>query len=101
MSRPEVKIADVRKIVNRILDQIEKDGATSLPLSETYYWDVPEEGRYDIDARPTDFDIRSLHDDWDCIRFALDESEQPIVDQLIELAPILRFLGDNLSREPK
>lgn len=101
MSTPRVSISDIRTIVNRLLDRIEADGARSVALGETFYWDVPEEGRYDMDARPTEFDIRSLHDDWDCIRFALEEGEQPIVDQLIELAPILRYLGDTLRKDPE
>lgn len=101
MSTPRVRIADIRNIVNRLLDRIEADGRESVLLGETFYWDVPEEGRYEMGTEPSDFDIRSLHDDWDCIRFALDEGEEPIVDQLIELAPILRYLGDTLRKDPE
>lgn len=101
MSTPRVRIADIRTILNRLLDGIEAEGTDSVMLGETFYWDVPEEGRYEMGKPPSDFDIRSLHDDWDCIRFALDEGEDPIVDQLIELAPILRYLGDTLRKDPE
>lgn len=100
MTTPRVRIADIRTILNRLLDGIEAEGTESVVLGETFYWDVPEEGRYETGQPPTEFDIRSLHDDWDCIRFALDEGEEPIVDQLIELAPILRYLGDTLRKDP-
>lgn len=101
MSTPRATIAEIRDILNRLLDKIEADGTESISLGETFYWDVPEESRYEMGTPPADFDIRSLHDDWDCIRFALDEGEEPIVDQLIELAPILRYLGDRLRRDPE
>ena len=64
------------------------DGDPSLPGP---LWDVPEEERYGIDRRPGDLDVRSLHDDWDCIRFLLEDGEEPIVDQLSEMATLLRY----------
>jgi len=100
MARPEIKIAELRKIVNAVLDRIEASGQKTVALEQNFYWDVPEETRYDVNAQPTEFDIRSLIDDWDCVRFALDETEEPIVDQMIELAPILRYLGDTLRKDP-
>lgn len=96
MSTPTVAIADIRSIVNRLLDRIEASGTHSITLKDSFYWDVPEEGRYDIDSPPKEPDIRSLHDDWDCVRFMLDAGEDPIVDQLYELSPLLRYIADNL-----
>ena len=96
MSNPTVAIADIRNIVNRLLDRIEDAGTHSITLKDSFYWDVPEEGRYDIDHPPREADIRSLHDDWDCVRFMLDAGEEPIIDQLYELPPLLRYIADNL-----
>ena len=99
MNTPDVEIADLRRIVNRLLDVIEGSGRRSIALSQTFYWDVPEEERYGIDSRPADLDVRSLHDDWDCIRFLLEDDEEPIVDQLSETATLLRFIADSLRAE--
>lgn len=99
MQTPAVEITDLRRIVNRLLDHIESSGKRSIVLKETFYWDVPEEERYGIDDRPASLDVRSLHDDWDCIRFLLEEGEEPIVDQLSEAATLLRFIGDSLRED--
>jgi len=99
MHTPAVELADLRRIVNRLLDHIEGTGRHSIVLNQTFYWDVPEEERYGIDDRPASLDVRSLHDDWDCIRFLLEEGEEPIVDQLSEAATLLRYIGDSLRED--
>lgn len=99
MPTPTVEIADLRRIVNRLLDIIEASGRRSIVLNQTFYWDVPEEERYDIDTQPGSLDVRSLHDDWDCIRFLLEDGEDPIVDQLSETATLLRYIADSLREE--
>lgn len=96
MATPVVKIEDLRRIVNRLLDRVEARGTDKVPLYDTFYWDVPEEERYGSDERPADLDVRSLHDDWDCIRFLLEEGEEPLIDQLGELATLLRYIADRL-----
>ena len=52
MHTPAVEIADLRRIVNRLLDHIEGSGRRSITLNQTFYWDVPEEERYGIDDQP-------------------------------------------------
>lgn len=99
MQTPAVEIADLRRIVNRLLDHIEGSGRRSIVLNQTFYWDVPEEERYGVDSRPDELDVRSLHDDWDCIRFLLEDGEEPIVDQLSETATLLRYIADSLREE--
>lgn len=99
MSAPAVEIGDLRRIVNRLLDHIESNGQSAIRLYDTFYWDVPEEGRYGSDDRPDDLDVRSLHDDWDCIRFLIDDGEEPITDQLSEAATLLRYIADKLREK--
>lgn len=99
MNTPAVEVADLRRIVNRLLDHIEGSGKTMIRLNQTFYWDVPEEERYGIDDRPGGLDVRSLHDDWDCIRFLLEDGEEPIVDQLSEAATLLRYIADSLRED--
>ena len=96
MATPVVKIEDLRRIVNRLLDRVEAKGNATVPLYDTFYWDVPEEERYGSDERPSDLDVRSLHDDWDCIRFLREDGEEPLIDQLGELATLLRYIADRL-----
>ena len=96
MATPVVKIEDLRRIVNRLLDRVEAKGNATVPLYDTSYWDVPEEERCGSDERPSDLDVRSLHDDWDCIRFLLEDGEEPLIDQLGELATLLRYIADRL-----
>lgn len=99
MESVEIRIADIRRIVNRLLDHIEVDrGITSVELSQNFYWTLPPEIRFDVSSDPVQFDTGSLVDDWGFVSSLLEEGSEPVSLQLTELAPILDFVGRTVGQ---
>lgn len=96
----EIDLGELKTIINRLLDHaIDKRGVTSVRLEKNYYWNISEESRYDMAIKVPDFDVGSLVDDWGFVSHLLDKESDPIVYQLTEVAPILRYVGESLGRE--
>ena len=94
MGPVEIRISDVRRIVNRLLDHIENTrGIASVPLSQSFYWTLAPEPRFDMSSDPTEFDVGDLADDWEFVSTLLEEGSEPVSLQLTELAPVLDFIG--------
>ncbi len=75
----EIKIADLRLVVGRILDHIEYDlGHTVVKLDQDDYWDVADEERYDFAKSPTGLGHGQLRDDWEFLRSILDDKGQAV-----------------------
>lgn len=99
MESKEIRIADVRKIVLRLLDHIEKDrGIESVQLSQNFYWLIEPEARFDMNRDPSAFEVGSLVDEWDLVSGLLREGSEPVSLQLTELAPVLDFIGRAVGR---
>ena len=96
MPPTEIRISDVRKIVNSLLDHIEvARGITSVALVRSFYWQIAEPRRFDMSRDPdgADLVVGSLEDDWQFVSGLLAEDALPVSLQLTELAPILDFIG--------
>ena len=95
----EVKIDDLRKVVLRILDHIsETHKIDKVEIQSPYYWQVPEDKIYNMDAILEEMDVGNLNDDWDFVSNLLDDREQPLANQLTEVAPLLRYVGEILGK---
>jgi hypothetical protein len=98
MAFTEVRISDVRKVVLRLLDHIERDrGISSVQLSKNFYWGIEPQARFDMGRDPSEFEVGSLDDDWEFVSGLLDDSNEPVPLQLTELAPILDFIGQEVG----
>lgn len=98
MAFTEVRISDIRKVVLRLLDHIERDrGITSVQLSKNLYWGFEPQARFDMSRDPPEFEVGSLNDDWEFVSGLLDDSNEPVSLQLTELAPILDFIGQEIG----
>lgn len=93
----EINIADLRLVVNRILDYIEHDlEQASVRLDEDNYWDVADEERYRFTKAPENFEHGQLYDDWEFLTSILKEKDQAIPLMLIHVAPLLRRIGEQV-----
>jgi hypothetical protein len=95
----EIRISEIREVVNRILDHIEHD--LSLPavrLSQDDYWDVLDDERYDFSKSPNSFGHGRLHDDWEFLSSILKDKDQAVALMLIHAAPLLRWLGEEVGQ---
>lgn len=95
----EVKIADLRLVIGRILDHIEHDlGHTVVKLDQDDYWDVADEERYDFTKSPTSLGHGQLRDDWEFLRSILEDKDQAVSLMLIHVAPLLRRIGEQVGQ---
>ena len=94
----EIKITDLRLVVNRILDHIENDlGCMVVKLNENYYWDVSAKMRYEYDfglEGSEGYEHRQLYDDWKFLSPILQDEDRAVWPLLIHVAPLLRYIGE-------
>ena len=96
----EIMIADVKSVINRILDHIvETRKVDRVVIDSPFYWDIPPEKAYDINVDVNELDVGNLNDDWDFVSTLLDDKEEPLAYQLVEIAPILHFIGEKLGKD--
>lgn len=94
----EIKIADLKKAVNRLLDHIvETRHVDSITIEHPYYWHIPADQIYNMDADVRDLDVGSLEDDWEFASALLDDGEIPVAYQLTQIAPLLRYIAETLG----
>jgi hypothetical protein len=95
----EIKIADLRLVIGRILDHIEHDlGHATLVLDQDDYWDVADDERYDFTKSPTGLGHGQLRDDWEFLSSIIEDKDQAVSLMLIHIAPLLRRIGEQVGR---
>jgi hypothetical protein len=95
----EIKIAELRLVMNRIFDHIEHDlDIVSLELDEDSYWDVADVERYDFSKSPEGFGHGQLQDDWGFLSSIVDDKDQAVSLMLIHAAPLLRRIGEQVGQ---
>jgi hypothetical protein len=95
----EIKISELRLVVNRILDHIERDlGQSSIRLEQDDYWEVPDGERYDFTKSPEGTGAGKLQDDWEFLSSILNDKDQAVALMLIHAAPILRSIGEQVGQ---
>lgn len=99
MACVEIKVSDLRLVIDRILDHIERDlGRSTVTLRQDSYWDVADEERYDFTKTPKSFEHGQLHDDWQFLASILKDKDQAVSLMLIHVAPLLRCLGEEVGQ---
>jgi hypothetical protein len=95
----EIKLSELRTVVNRILDHIEHDlGRASVKLDQDSYWDVASKERYDFTKSPENFEHGQLQDDWEFLSAILKDKDQAVALMFIHVAPVLRYLGEEIGQ---
>lgn len=95
----EIEINDLRQVANRIFDHIQKDlKIDKVRIEQDYYWDIPKDKLYDPTKDPSDLVLGQLYDDWDFLSSILADKEQAVSLMLIHLAPLLRYIGEEVGQ---
>lgn len=95
----DIDTRELRVVINRLLDHIiETRGIEKVSLDENFYWNVPEEQAYDMNAT-IECDVGSLEDEWEFVSSLLDPDSDPVAYQLTEVAPIIRRIGEVLGKQ--
>jgi hypothetical protein len=95
----EIDLLDLKRVIDVLFEHLVKQRAvTMVELDQNFFWEVPEEAAYLLDA-PPQLDVGSLDDNWEFLSKLLVEGSSPVAYQLTELAPLLRAIGEKLARE--
>lgn len=97
----EIDLAKLRQITDAFFTHLINDlGVEKVTIKEEtdFYWNVPSDRLYKVrDERP-ELDIGRLSDDWDFLKAILRDEEQAVALMLIHLAPILRYIGEEVGQ---
>ena len=89
-----ISATDIRKVVEILLEHLEKIEQGVCETNRDFYWDVPSSERYDQYGKPSDLTVGQLSDDWAELKGILSGDKEPIGYGLVWLGNILRAWGD-------
>jgi len=89
-----VDISAIKQAVNMLLDHVIEQGVESLPLEKQFYWKVLDDEKYQMERKPSDLGVGDLFADLSFVDAVLSAKDQPVALSLIELAPILAYIGE-------
>jgi hypothetical protein len=92
----QVKISDLRALIEQLLSHLEENGHSCVELSGDYYWDIPREYRYDPHKEPKDLNLGQLTDDWTELLKISEGKSEPLGYALVWLSSILRVVGEEI-----
>jgi hypothetical protein len=94
----QIQIADLRTVCDRLFAHLDELGIETVEVTHDYYWDIPAEHRYSFEQEPPEHTAGQLTDDWSDLRKVLDGSLDPITYDFVDLAAILREIGETIVR---
>lgn len=94
----KIRLDEIKKITDRLFEHvIAERGETSICIDKNFYWNIPFEALFDMEMSPQNLDIGSLSDDWSFLSKLVDEKKMPLARQFVELATLLRVIGEVLG----
>jgi hypothetical protein len=90
-----VDIEELRAIIAKLLDAVETNEA-EVEIEADYYWDVPNDDRYDRYASPTQLTIGQLSDDWNELKRIGRGEAAALPYALVWASSILRRIGEQV-----
>jgi len=92
----KVKISELRKGFDKVLNHMIDRGIDEVELDHDYYWHIREEARYDPYVKPKEFDMGQLSDDLDESLRVLNEEDNPMSFSLVWLSSISKAIGEKV-----
>jgi hypothetical protein len=95
-----LKIEDLKRVVNLILDHILVDldvRAVEINPRNELYWNMGAEMLHDMENENPQLDVGSLTDDWHFLS-KVDNREEAVSLLLIHAAPLLRYVGERVGQ---
>ena len=89
-----LKVSELRAIVNRLFTYLEETGRSEFEISEDYYWFIEEDEVYDPLKEPKALTMGQLSDDWNELSDILKGESPPIGYAFVWLSAILRIVGE-------
>jgi hypothetical protein len=90
----KIQVRELRRITEVIYRQLEATGQSEVELTADYYWNIPADRLYEIEAPPEDsLDQGQLSSDWEELT-QVGRSHDPLPSHdLAHLSAVLRFVA--------
>jgi hypothetical protein len=93
----KINIRRLHEISDKLFTHLHNLEIDEFKINDDYYWDIPESELYDVQKEPTSHDLGQLSDDWSDISKLLSGERNPLVSDFVDLAMILRAIGQNIT----
>jgi len=98
VSPMQITTNELRRACEILLAHLEETGHSAVEISRDYYWNVPQEQRYDPYQEPSKLDLGQLSDDWSEVQEIVKGNNEPVSYALVWLSSILRSVGETLVK---
>lgn len=92
----EINLDDLQKICDRLFQYTRARGVDSVTLEVDYYWNIPQEERYNPYKQPSELDLGQLSDDWNELQKIIQSQEELLGYSFVWLSTIMRAIGERL-----
>ncbi len=91
----DIALSELKAIFLKEVDHLEKLGYDKINIPIDYYWNIPQEERYDPYKKPENLDIGQISDDWQGLQKILRGDRDPVTYDLVWLSTILLAIGEH------
>ena len=92
----EIALSELKAVYLKELDHLEKLGYEQVNIPVEYYWNIPQEARYDPYQEPKQLTLGQLSDDLEGLKQVLEGKRDPVAYDLVWLSTILRVIGEQV-----
>lgn len=93
-----IDVSELRIIIGKLFSHLENNGFDSVEITEDYYWNIPEEQKYNVLKNPSELDVGQLTDDWEFLRKIGEDDDHTIAYAFVWLGKILQAIGEKVVR---
>jgi hypothetical protein len=90
----EVSLEKLRRIFDRLCENLEENGIGFVRIESDYYWHIPDDARYDPYREPEALNLGQLSDDILLLEKLITGDREPIGLDWVHFAAILEAIGN-------
>jgi len=91
----EISLSELKAIFLKEINHLEILGYEQVEIPVEYYWDIPQDVRYNPYQEPKQFTLGQVSDDWEGLKQIIEGEREPVVYDLVWLSIILRAIGEH------
>lgn len=89
-----IELSKLRALLLLEIDHLEEMGYEEIEILDDYYWNIPQDVRYDPCQKPQNLDLGQLTDDWQELLKVYRGNREPLAFDLVWISTILRAIGE-------
>ncbi len=89
-----IELSELKAIFLLEINHLEELGYEKIEIPVDYYWNIPQNVRYDPYKEPDNLDLGQLSDDWQDLQKIIRGENDPVAYDLVWLSTILRAIGE-------